>query len=72
MVNRKEQLIDEFVSSLSRIIEIKDDIHLELRYHNSRQATIIKEERYHPEVESLKSTLNKLLSISIESDPSHQ
>lgn len=67
-MKNKELLIDEFVSSLSKIIEIKDDISHELRYHNSNYASKIKEERFYPEIESLKKTLNILLSISTESD----
>lgn len=60
----KEELIDDFVSSLSKIIEIKDDINHELRYSNYKYAIKIKEERFYPEVESLKIILSTLLDNS--------
>ena len=60
----KEELLDEFVSSLSKIIEIKDDIQHDLRYHNSNTASSIRENRYIPEIEKLKGTLRRILSLS--------
>ena len=64
----KADNIDKFINALEEMIDARDDMWQEEKYHNHRQMWDIKEKRYLPAREQLKAALYDFVTEVIEEE----